>query len=66
MAQVKHEKPTEASFTQSPKGKDNSRESVLGEPEPWEPWETKLCLWSLGIGIVTLLILGFLINQFLL
>ncbi len=28
--------------------------------EPWEPWETGLCLWSLGIGIGALVILGIL------
>lgn len=41
-------------------------EAVLGEAEPWEDWETRLCLWSLGIGITALVVLGFLVNQFLL
>jgi len=43
-----------------------SSESILGEPEPWESWETQLCLWSIGIGIAGLLILGVLVDQFLL
>ena len=43
-----------------------SDESILGEPEPWESWETQLCLWSIGIGIAGLLILGVLVDQFLL
>ncbi len=41
-------------------------ESVLGEAEPWESWETSLCLWSIGIGIAGLVILGVLVNLFLL
>lgn len=36
------------------------------EVEPWEPWETRLCLWSLGIGIGSLVVLGVLVNIFLL
>lgn len=39
---------------------------VLEAPEPWEPWETSLCLWSLIIGIAGLVILGVLINIFIL
>ncbi|EDN68489.1 hypothetical protein BGP_6078 [Beggiatoa sp. PS] len=41
-------------------------ESALENPEPWEPWETSLVLWSLLIGIGGLIILGTLINIFLL
>lgn len=36
------------------------------EGEPWEPWETKLVGWSIAIGIVALVITGFLINAFIL
>jgi hypothetical protein len=43
-----------------------SSESILGEPEPWESWETQLCLWSIGIGITGLVILGVLVDLFLL
>jgi hypothetical protein len=43
-----------------------SGQSILGEPEPWEAWETSLCLWSIGIGIAGLVILGVLVNLFLL
>lgn len=41
-------------------------EELLGEPEPWEPWETKLVLGSIGLGIVGLIVLGALINIFIL
>ena len=43
-----------------------SSESILGEAEPWEIWETQLCLWSIGIGIARLVILGVLVDLFLL
>ncbi|MEN8131212.1 MAG: hypothetical protein ABFS45_13675 [Pseudomonadota bacterium] len=43
-----------------------SAEELLGEGEPWESWETQLVVWSIGIGIVGLIILGWLINTFIL
>lgn len=43
-----------------------ANDSVLGEPEPWESWETSLCLWSIGIGSTALIILGFMVDWFLL
>jgi hypothetical protein len=48
---------------------DPKRSAQPGEgehAEPWEPWETKLVLYSLGIGIVVLVIGGLLINHFML
>lgn len=41
-------------------------EAVRAQGEPWESWETRLCLWSLGIGIAALAVLGTLINIYLL
>ncbi len=35
-------------------------------PEAWEDWETKLVLWSLALGIGGLVVLGALINAFIL
>jgi len=43
-----------------------SAEALLGEPEPWETWETQLVGWSIGLGLGGLVVLGFLINKFLL
>lgn len=43
-----------------------SAEALLGEPEPWESWETQLVSWSIGIAIVGLIVLGWLINTFIL
>lgn len=45
---------------------EESAEELLGEAEPWEPWETHLVKWSLGIALVGLVILGWLINTFIL
>lgn len=43
-----------------------SAEALLGEAEPWEDWETKLVLGSVAIAVVGLVILGVLINMFVL
>ena len=43
-----------------------SAEALLGEPEPWETWETKLVLWSIGIAVIGLVILGWLISTYIL
>lgn len=45
---------------------EESAEELLGEAEPWETWETQLVVWCLGIAVVGLVILGFLINTFIL
>ena len=66
MVKIKQRQPTDLPFILSTEEKGHFHESVLGEPEPWEPWETKLCLWSLGSGLAALLVLGFLMNYFLL
>jgi len=42
------------------------QEQLLGHPEPWEGWETKFVLYSIGIGIGALVVLGALINIFIL
>lgn len=43
-----------------------SAEELLGEAEPWESWETKLVTYSIGIAIVGLIVLGYLINTYIL
>lgn len=43
-----------------------SAEELLEEAEPWASWETHLVGWSIGTGIVGLIILGWLVNTFLL
>jgi len=40
--------------------------ALFTNPEPWEPWETKLVIGSIIIAIVGLFILGLLINWFIL
>ena len=41
-------------------------EAEIDAPEPWEPFETQLVGWSLGIGVVGLVILGILVNAYIL
>lgn len=41
-------------------------EVSIDAPERWEPWETQLVGWSIGIGVAALIVLGTLINIFLL
>ncbi len=45
---------------------DASAEELLGEAEPWEKWETQLVTYSIIIAIVGVVVLGFLINTFIL
>lgn len=61
MAETSAKQPAEELGSQ-----EKPSESVLGEAEPWADWETQLCLWSVGVGIVALVVLGVLVNQFLL
>jgi len=52
-----------------PEGSEGGEELArieMGEAEPWEPWETKLVAWSIGVGVVCLIIGGFLIDKFIL
>ena len=41
-------------------------EALSGEPEPWERWETVLVLASIGVGLLGLVMLGWLVAQFIL
>jgi len=41
-------------------------DSLTGEAEPWEAWETSLVLWSIGVGIVGLLVFGWFVSRFIL
>lgn len=43
-----------------------STQALLSPPEPWESWETQLVGWSLGIAFAGLLLLGWVINNFIL
>ena len=42
-------------------GGEYEAEDVLEGAEPWEPFETKLVLWSLAIAVVVLIIGLFLV-----
>ncbi|HET7314395.1 hypothetical protein [Salinisphaera sp.] len=35
---------------------------LIGNPEPWAAWETRLVLWSLGFGLGGLVVLGLVVH----
>jgi len=41
-------------------------DQLFSNPEPWEPWENKLVFGSIITAIIGLIILGVLINIFVL
>jgi hypothetical protein len=41
-------------------------EALSGKPEAWEPWETQLVVWSIAIGAAGLVVLGWLVDRFIL
>ena len=47
---------------QAPSGDD----ALSGAPEPWERWETSLVLGSIAVGLTGLVLLGWLVDRFLL
>jgi hypothetical protein len=44
----------------------NVSEGLAMEAEPWEEWEGKLVKYSLLIGVAALIVLGALVNVFIL
>ena len=46
--------------------KSESLSALLSKPEPWESWETQLVCDSIVLAIISLIILGILINLFVL
>ena len=57
---------TEESIDETRSHELSSAEELLGTPEPWESWETKLVVYSVAIAAVGLVILGYLVNTFIL
>jgi cytochrome b561 len=47
-------------------GRDADVDALSGPPEAWESWETKLVLGSLALGLVGLVLLGWLVDRFIL
>ncbi|MDX1518569.1 MAG: hypothetical protein R3318_00500 [Gammaproteobacteria bacterium] len=45
---------------------EKASEALLGEPEPWEAWESKLVGICLVTAIIGLVVLGWLIHTFIL
>ena len=54
-------------MSQDPSPADPAGEDALsGAAEPWERWETSLVLGSIAIGLVGLVLLGWLVDRFIL
>ena len=47
-------------------GAEGAGHVAIDAPEPWEKWETQLVVWSVGVGVAGLIVLGTLINIFIL
>lgn len=47
-------------------GNDSGEDALAGTPEPWERWETSLVLGSIAVGLVGLVLLGWLVDRFIL
>jgi hypothetical protein len=45
---------------------DSNDDAFSGAAEAWEPWETKLVLGSLALGVAGLVLLGWLVDRFIL
>jgi len=54
---MKHDGPLEAA---------PADDALSGVPEPWESWETTLVLGSLAVGVLGLVLLGWLVARFIL
>ncbi len=46
--------------------KQEDTQELFTRPEPWAKWETKLVLYSILAGIAGLIVLGILINVYIL
>jgi hypothetical protein len=47
-------------------GNETAEQAIAGPAEAWERWETVLVVSSIGFGIVGLVLLGFLVDRFIL
>lgn len=43
-----------------------AEDALAGVPEPWESWETSLVVGSIALGVVGLVLLGWLVDRFIL
>src|SRR5690606_17313220 len=57
---------TELTDTSEHEEQRTAVDAVGGEPEAWERWETRLVLISLAIGAAGLVVLGWLVDHFIL
>jgi hypothetical protein len=53
------------SHDESP-GAQPGEDALAGAAEPWERWETSLVLGSIAVGVAGLVLLGWLVDRFIL
>jgi type IV secretory pathway TrbF-like protein len=63
---TKHAPGSDEPYDAARSEEDASAGALLQEAEAWEPWETKLVGYSIALAIAALIILGWLINMFIL
>ena len=51
---------------ESSPGESPGENALAGAPEPWESWETSLVLGSIAVGLAGLVLLGWLVDRFIL
>jgi hypothetical protein len=52
--------------TRDTQSQSSDEDALSGAPEPWEPWESRLVLGSIAIGAIGLVLLGWLVDRFIL
>lgn len=57
---------TELTDRSEPLEQQTAADALGGEAEAWEPWETRLVLISIAIGAAGLVVLGWLVDRFIL
>lgn len=57
---------TNVASEQMATSENESAEALLGEAEPWEAWESKFVGGCIALAITGLVVLGFLINTYIL
>lgn len=62
----KYPKQQAGGIMSDPEKEKQATDDLLGEPEPWESWESKLVGGCIITAVVGLVILGWLINTFIL
>lgn len=53
-------------MTRDIQSRSSGEDALSGAPEPWERWESRLVLGSIAVGAIGLVLLGWLVDRFIL